>query len=850
MLNKAELADQTLQTELTQYQQIAKDLYEELELSTAIFNTLNTVMVVLDPKGYIVRCNRAFEQITGYTFEKVKNKPLWDVFFLQDEKEWLKAVFSSIEVSLALAYENDWLIKDGSYRRIAWSYAPLLDIDGTIKYVIGTGIDISDRQKIEQELSTTLEELTVADEELRQQNEELASAAEALERERQRYQDLFDSAPDGYLVTTPEGLIQQANSAAGAMLGLSPMFLVGKPLANFILHSERRAFRLELLRLPQIERLQDWTVRLHPRNGKPFDAAFTVAAERGLRGNVVALRWLLRDNTSRQQALSAMRALHNELELGVQQRTAELAKANEVLQIEVNERRRTEAALRVSETRFRTIFEQSLLSMQILTPEGRTLQVNRAWEGLFGLGLPSVTDYVMTEDPQLVERGIMPCIHQGLAGEPTTIPPIFYDSNQTFGRGRECWVQAFMYPVQNDAGNYNEVVLMHQDVTALKQAEQLARGQTEAIARTLNFLATEPDLDKFLGQVLKALTEQLGARSAGFWLYEALQEITHLYVNYDDGEIKPAAQSSYPITSISLLLDQVFRQLLSDRKPYIFDDIANDPLLASYREYLLAKGIQSLLLVPLFLGDEYIGCFSVRCTEERCYQQEELELAQALAHQATLAIQLTRLAEQGRSAAVLEERNRLAREIHDTLAQSFTGILLQLSVAKRIADQQPEEAWKLIERVSEIAHEGLMEAQRSVWAMHPQAAEFSDLANTLTRSLEQITEHTSVRGSICIQGTPRTLPPDLGMNLLRIGQEAVINALKHAQAQSILLDLTFEADQVWLRVQDDGQGFDPQADNGGFGLIGMRQRADRIGGQLTITSKSRQGTEVVVKTSL
>ncbi len=204
--------------------------------------------------------------------------------------------------------------------------------------------------------------------------------------------------------------------------------------------------------------------------------------------------------------------------------------------------------------------------------------------------------------------------------------------------------------------------------------------------------------------------------------------------------------------------------------------------------------------------------------------------------------------EQTRQEAVLEERNRIAREIHDTLAQAFTGMLIQIGVAQRIAKDQPEEAWTLVEHVAELAREGLSAVRRSVWALQPEAEEYRDLAGALPRTVAQITRHCNLEAEVHIHGTPRLLPADIGMNLLRIGQEAVNNAIQHSHAQKLFLELTFEPDQVRLFVQDDGQGFDVRRNpaGGGFGLMGMRQRAERIGGELIIASQPGYGTELIV----
>lgn len=160
-----------------------------------------------------------------------------------------------------------------------------------------------------EELRIALEELRVAEEELHQQNEALATAHEVVERERQRYQDLFELAPDGYLVTDVQGTIRAANRAAAMLLNISQKFLIRKPLINFVPDQERPAFRSQLLRLQQIERVQEWEVCLIARGGANFNAALSVVTVRDWEGKPVGWRWLLRDITARKQAEEKIRRI-------------------------------------------------------------------------------------------------------------------------------------------------------------------------------------------------------------------------------------------------------------------------------------------------------------------------------------------------------------------------------------------------------------------------------------------------------------------------------------------------------------------------------------------------------------
>jgi two-component system, NarL family, sensor kinase len=207
------------------------------------------------------------------------------------------------------------------------------------------------------------------------------------------------------------------------------------------------------------------------------------------------------------------------------------------------------------------------------------------------------------------------------------------------------------------------------------------------------------------------------------------------------------------------------------------------------------------------------------------------------------------LQKQAEAASVLEERNRMAREIHDTLAQAFTGILAQVGAANQVLTDDVEATQAHLDLIKELARTGLTEARRSVVALRPQLLEEGSLQSALYRLVAQL--RTAAMDTTLyyeIEGAAYSLPTEIESNLLRIGQEALTNAIRHANADEIRVELIYESDRFLLRVKDDGQGFGvgsiPSSD--GFGLLGMSERAERIGAQLTLRSQPGQGTEIIV----
>ena len=208
------------------------------------------------------------------------------------------------------------------------------------------------------------------------------------------------------------------------------------------------------------------------------------------------------------------------------------------------------------------------------------------------------------------------------------------------------------------------------------------------------------------------------------------------------------------------------------------------------------------------------------------------------------------LLQQMQELAVLDERNRLAREIHDSLAQGFTAIIWQVNAALATVEAGGKQASQALQPVRDLARDGLAETRRSVWDLRAGPLGSRTLGEVLEQETEKINKGGDIQTSFALSGEERALPPGIEAAFLRICQESLANVLKHASATQVTVTLAFDDSQIRLAIRDDGVGFDPSAprtrdrESGGFGLINMRERARLLGGELTAQSEPGQGTLV------
>jgi signal transduction histidine kinase len=373
--------------------------------------------------------------------------------------------------------------------------------------------------------------------------------------------------------------------------------------------------------------------------------------------------------------------------------------------------------------------------------------------------------------------------------------------------------------------------------------------------------------------VLRTIIEQSDAHSVSVWDREPDGDWLELFAMIEDDRFQTRAGAIHPSARLVTLAQDhpVWREILHTGFHAVIEDIDQPivrmcvgmgpnatchdvlddadlvPALVRFKSHLREIGVHTILFVPMLVAGRVAGFIGIRFTLKRGFRQEEIELTRALAHQATLAIQLTRLSAQSRQAAVMAERNRMARDIHDTLAQGFTGVIVQLEAARgSLSQSKTARASEHLDRAGELAREGLREARRSVQDLRPQALEEKPFVAALKDLVERMTTGMTVQAKFTLRGKPRKLPQEWENNLLRIGQEVLTNVLRHAQASEFDVLLVFGSHEVRLNLQDNGRGFDPAKRHEGFGLQGMRERAERMGGQLSIQSANGKGTAISI----
>jgi signal transduction histidine kinase len=280
-------------------------------------------------------------------------------------------------------------------------------------------------------------------------------------------------------------------------------------------------------------------------------------------------------------------------------------------------------------------------------------------------------------------------------------------------------------------------------------------------------------------------------------------------------------------------------------EPLVVPNIATGlrPLLA-----LPASGSQAYVGAPIRAKGQVLGVLSVVGETGRQFKAEEVTLLASIADEVGVAVENARLYQQAEQLAVMKERERLARELHDSVTQSLYSLTLFAEAGRDLAkDGELERVESYLTRLGEIAQQALKEMRLLVYQLRPLALQREGLVGALQQRLDAVEGRIGVKARLLTEGLVE-LPAPVEEGLYRIAQEALNNALKHAAATSVTVYIRTEDERVELEVVDDGQGFDPKtvSDRGGMGLASMRQRAEKLGGSLTILSASGEGARIKV----
>jgi DNA-binding NarL/FixJ family response regulator/signal transduction histidine kinase len=297
--------------------------------------------------------------------------------------------------------------------------------------------------------------------------------------------------------------------------------------------------------------------------------------------------------------------------------------------------------------------------------------------------------------------------------------------------------------------------------------------------------------------------------------------------------------------------DFSFGPALLANQPVVVPDFAATGDQYAGDQLLLEHAGHACVVVPVAAAPHVLGGLVVTSVTPGLYGPEHVLLVEPIANLLAVALEHRRLDERARALAVVEERNRLAREIHDTLAQSLAGIIINLESLKPYHVRRTRGEADVLVETEILARGALEEARRSVLGLHPTPLQHHSLRDALTFELAGLAKRAGITTQFYLHGTERPLAPDLTTALFRIAQEAFQNVYKHAAARHVILGLEFEEKRVILTIEDDGVGFVPDApgipapnDEAGFGLTSMAARARTLDGELLVTSHPGHGTAV------
>ncbi len=523
------------------------------------------------------------------------------------------------------------------------------------------------------------------------------------------------------------------------------------------------------------------------------------------------------------------------------------------------EHKRASEALRKSELRFRTMFETAGIGAGIMDMSDGTIKTNQAVCKMLGYSQEEFNrigtlDYTYPADypaQKILEDEMM----AGLRDQ--------YHIEKRYIRkdGATVWGRLVESVVRDATGQILYRIGMMQDITEQKLAEQKlveanqtlelrVAERTQELA-TLNAISTSAsrslDLKEIMREALDKLMDLMRMEYGVAYRVEGdggdsldrayLKILAHRGVSADFVRLADGLPARETAAGFAGGLGQPMAWQVADL-----------PITSGRKKLLDKEGIRQIVSIPLMAKARYVGTFNIGSSAVQAITPEQLVLLGTIGQQIGVAVENARLYEEAERSAQTAERSRLARELHDSITQSLYSMTLYAEATARLLTRgRQEEAVTRLRDLRDTAQEALREMRLLIFELRPPALE-KGLAAALQARLDSVESRCGVEVHLTVEGKePVPFPPQA--ELYHIALEALNNALKHARAQAVHVDLSLNQAMVCLAIRDDGTGFDPavMSEHGGFGIAGMRERARRIGGTLQISSAPGQGTSVTVQ---
>jgi signal transduction histidine kinase len=361
----------------------------------------------------------------------------------------------------------------------------------------------------------------------------------------------------------------------------------------------------------------------------------------------------------------------------------------------------------------------------------------------------------------------------------------------------------------------------------------------EAMSDAVYAIAGERAVEPVLQRIVGASRELAGARYAALGIPDGQGNFAQ-FITAGMSEELIAAMGPLPRTH------GLLGAMLDTDRPYRTDDIKRDPRFRGWWPSAHPQ-MASFLGVPIRSRGGVVGALYLTDKEEAPgFTEEDERLIQMLAAHAAIAIENARLYERGRELTFVEERNRLARDLHDSVVQKLFGVVLAAQSAATLFDRDPDGARGQVQRLQELTQDAIQELRSLIFQLRPPAVESEGLAAALAKHVQVLAKVHRQHIDLVTSGEPR-LRPGVDDEVFRIAQEALHNALRHADADRLELRLEEREQLLVLTVRDDGVGFDPGATahrSRRLGLTSMEERAASLGGALRIDSAPGVGTTI------